>query len=222
MKLNVTSKSRNDTTMKSRLPKSLLQKYGLAVAGVWGFCLILTILLYVLILEPQGKKITTLQQTTQKASEDYDLAQRARRPETKLRVQERLETATKNLNQFTIGADAASRLTVLISQLASQQKLTNFAVKTQDLSSTLDEKTQSGIAEAWLELTFSGTFSQCAAYLNALERNQPVIFIESAEILRATQINQDPTARVAISYLIDTNTAATSATALSANLATGK
>jgi hypothetical protein len=49
-----------------------------------------------------------------------------------------------------------------------------------------------------------------------------VIFIESAEILRATQINQDPTARVAISYLIDTNTAATSATALSANLATGK
>lgn len=190
--------------MKSRLPKSLLQKYGLALAGVWGVWLAITVLLYSLVLGPQGKLMATLQQTMQTASEDYELAQRARRPETKLRIQERLENATQNLNQFVIGADAASKLTVLISQLAAQQKLADFSVKTREMTPTLDEQNKSGIAEAWLELTFSGPFSQCAAYINALERNQPVIFIESAEIQRNTQITEAPTARVLISYLIDT------------------
>jgi hypothetical protein len=191
--------------MKSRLPKSLLQKYGLAVAGVWGVWLIITVLLYALILGPQGKLMATLQQTMQTTTEDYELAQRARRPEIKLRIQERLENATQNLNQFMIGADAASRLTVLISQLAAQQNLADFSVKMRDLSPTLDEQNKSGIVEAWLELTFSGPFGRCAAYLNALERNKPVIFIESAEIQRSSQINKDPTARVLISYLIDTH-----------------
>lgn len=205
MKLNATSKSRNDTTMKSRLPKSLLQKYGLTIAGVWGVWLTITVLLYSLILGPQGNLMATLQQTMRTAAEDYDLAQRARRPETKLRIQERLENATQNLNKFMIGSDAASKLTVLISQLAAQQNLADFSVKTREMAPTLNEQNKSGIVEAWLELTFSGAFSRCAAYINALERNQPVIFIESAEIQRNTQITEAPTARVLISYLIDAN-----------------
>jgi hypothetical protein len=191
--------------MKSRLPKSLLQKYGLAVAGVWGVWLAISVLLYLLILGPQGRLMATLQQTMQTATEDHELAQKAHRPETKLHIQERMEKATQNLNQFMIGADAASKLTVLISQLAAQQSLADFSVKTRELPPTFDDPKKSGITEAWLELTFSGPFNQCAAYINALERNKPVIFIESAEIQRNAQTTENPTVRLLISYLIDTN-----------------
>lgn len=189
--------------MKSRPPKSILQKYAIAVAGVWGVFLVIAVLLYALVLGPQLSQIDTLHKNMQTAVEDYTLAQRAHNPGIQQQIQERLEKTVQTLNEFTINTEAASRLTVLISQLAAQHKLNEFAVKTREMTPTLGGQEKTEITEAWLELTFSAPFNHCAAYINALERNEPVIFIESADILKPAQVQEEPQARILVSYLID-------------------
>lgn len=189
--------------MKSRLPKSLLQKYLIALAGVWIVFMAITGLLYGLVLSPQSAQLQKLQQLTRSSAEDYELAQQARRPETKRRIQEQLENTIQHIGQFMVSGEAASRLTVLISQLAAQSNLNEFSVKTREIAPTLSQEDAAKVGEVWLELTFDAPFNRCAAYLNALERNNPIIFIESATIQKSSQASEEPAARILISYLID-------------------
>lgn len=193
---------------KSRKPKSTMQKYAIALGGVWIVFSVFCALIYGLILGPQSARLNSLQTAMQTASEDYQMAQRARRPETKQRILDRLEKTRQTLNQFIISAEASLRLTTQISQLAAQHNLREFSVKTREVSPTLEPDGNNNITEAWLELTFSAPFSHCAAYINELERNEPVIFVESAEISRPMTATEEPSARILVSYLIDTEQAA--------------
>lgn len=194
--------------MKSRLPKSTIKKYLMVLACVWIVWLAGTALLYGFVLGPQSAQLETLQKKMQAAIEDYDLAQRTHRPETKQNLQKRLEKTVETINEFAVNNEAASRLAIVISQLAAQYSLSDFSVKTREVSPTLDPKDKNSIAEAWLELTFSAPFGRCAAYINALERNEPVIFVESADISRPMTAAEEPSARLLVSYLIDTEQAA--------------
>jgi Tfp pilus assembly protein PilO len=182
---------------------SALKKYGLVAGGLWTGWLIITAAIYVLVLGPQNTLMAKLNKEFADSNEKYALAQTAGRHDTKARLNETLKAIHQKTARFIIPAENATDLMFHISQLAAQYQLQNFSAKDRPPSSFVENDEQSKIAESWQELSFSGDFVQIAYFLNNLERNQPVIFIENIDIHRNTQKTSLTEAKVLISYLVE-------------------
>lgn len=189
--------------MKFKLLNSGLRQYRFWVGGIWGLWLFMAAGLYFLILGPQQILLARQSKDFNISKEQYALAQTAGRKETRSHLDLRLKEETDKSARFVIASETTSGLTLQISQLASQYNLMDFSTKTRDLGSTFGQESKACITDAWLEMSFTCSFNQFIAFLNSLERNQPVVFVESAQITRDTDSQNPPRARVLISYLVD-------------------
>lgn len=186
--------------MKIVKQTSRLKKYGLSVGGTWGVWLVLTAVIYVLTLGPQNTLMARLQKEFVFSNEDYGLAQTAGRPQTKASMEQKLKALNQKTAYFVVPPDNAAQLILQISQLAAKNNLQDFTTKMVNSFATSKQNDTSNIVEAWLELEFTGSFPQMAAFINALERNDPVVFIENINLRRGTQANALPSASIQISY----------------------
>jgi Tfp pilus assembly protein PilO len=186
--------------MKVIKQTSRLKKYGLSVGGTWGVWLILTAAIYVLTLGPQNALMARLQNEFVTSNEDYSLAQTAGRPETKAGMEKKLKDLSQKTAYFVVPPDNTPGLILQISQLAAKNQLQDFTTRMVSSYSNSKENDASNIVEVWLELEFTGGFTQMAAFINALERNDPVVFIENINLRRGTQANALPSATMQISY----------------------
>ncbi|MEN6307430.1 MAG: GspMb/PilO family protein [Anaerohalosphaeraceae bacterium] len=189
--------------MKFKLPNSGLRQYRFWVGGIWGLWLFMVAGVYFLILGPQQILLARQSKDFNVSNEQYSLAQIAQRKETKSHLETRLKEETEKAARFVVSSETMSGLTLQISQLASQYNLVDFSTKTRDLGSTFGQDSKAQITDAWLEMSFTCSFNQFITFLNSLERSQPVVFIESAQITRDTDSQNPPRARVLISYLAD-------------------
>jgi hypothetical protein len=179
------------------------KKYGLSVGGTWGIWLILSAGIYFLVLGPQNILMARLQKEFAASNEDYILAQKAGRPESRAGMEQKLRDVNLKTAYFVVPPEKSSGLILQISQLAAKHQVQGFTSKTVSGSSTARKNDKSRVAESWLELEFSGSFPQIASFLNSLERNEPVVFIENLHLRRNTQADNLPTATVQISYFTE-------------------
>jgi hypothetical protein len=182
---------------------SALKKYGLIAGGMWAGWLIIMAAIYVLVLGPQNTLMAKLNKDFADSTEKYTLAQMAGRRDTKVRLNETLKAIHQKTARFIIPAEDATDLMFHISQLAAQYQLQKFSAKDRPAGAFAEDNEQSKIVENWQELSFSGDFVQIASFLNSLERNQPVIFIENINIQHDTQKASLMQAKVLISYLVE-------------------
>ncbi len=189
--------------MKFKRPNSAFKQYTLLVSCTWGLWALIAGAAYFLVLGPQQIAVARLEREFHISNEQYAMAQTAQRKETKAHIESILKEQTEKTSRFVVPSDMASGMTVHISQLASEHGLSEFSTKTRELSSTFGTDSKANLTDAWLELTFACSFNQFAAFLNSLERSRPVLFVESAQIIRDTEGSGLPRARVLISYLMD-------------------
>jgi hypothetical protein len=187
--------------MKAVNKTPMWKKYGLSVGGTWGVWLLLMAITYFLVIGPQDILMARLSKEFAFSNEEYNLAQSAGKQDVKNRMEQKLQTVLQKTAYFIIPQDNAAELILQISQLAAKQQLQEFATKAANVGFSSGTEDTSQINQAWLELDFKGSFSQMASFLNSLERNDPVVFIENIEMRRNTQANNLPEARVQISYL---------------------
>jgi hypothetical protein len=189
--------------MKFKLPNSAFKQYSLLVSCTWGLWAVMAAAAYFLVLGPQQIAVARLGKEFNISNEQYAMAQTAQRKETKVHIEATLKEQVEKTSRFVVPSDTASAMTLQISQLASEHGLSDFSTKTRELSSTFGTDSKAKITDAWLELTFACSFNQFAAFLNSLERSQPVVFVETAQISRDAEGSDLPRARVLISYLVD-------------------
>jgi Tfp pilus assembly protein PilO len=91
------------------------------------------------------------------------------------------------LNDFVIESDDSANLTLDISQIASEKKLDSFMIKTKENRENSAIPDCKYITEDRIDIGFNAGFNQFAAFLNALERHQPVVFIDTFSIARSKQ-----------------------------------
>lgn len=186
--------------MKAVKQISIRKKYGLILGSTWGVWLALTAAIYFLVLGPQNTLMARLKKDFAASNEEVGLAQKAGRSETKVGLQQRLEDVSQKTAYFIVPQENASALLLQISQLAAKHQLKDFTSRIITGSSASRKKEMSKIAEAWIELEFSGSFPQIASFINSLERNDPVVFVENINIRRSSRIDEPPSATVQISY----------------------
>jgi Tfp pilus assembly protein PilO len=160
------------------------RKYFKIAGLIWSVCLIAFLLAYIFVLGPQRDYKRGIENKLAEKQKDYESALRAAREETKIELNKQIANLQSRLKDFVIDFEDSANLTFDISQIASEKQVASFSIKSRDgrgLSTIPDCKY---ICENQINISFTGAFNQFAAFLNALERHRPVLFINKFTITR--------------------------------------
>lgn len=154
------------------------RKYLTTAGIVWAGCLVVFLIVYVLILGPQRNYNKRVESELAEKKQVYEFAVKAAQEETKIRLNEQIESLRSRLGDFVIDFEDSANLTFDISQIASKKKIVSFSIKNKDSKGIVAIPDCSYIFENQININFTGGFNQFAAFLNALERHRPVIFVD--------------------------------------------
>ena len=155
--------------------------------AIWAACFVVFLLAYLLVLGPQKSHIKHIENKLFEKKQVVESALRAAREETKIRLNEQIERLQSRLTDFVIDFEDSANLTFDISQIANEEKVASFSIKTKDSRGLSAIPDCSYICENHIEISFTGGFNQFATFLNSLERHRPVLFIDKFTITRSGQ-----------------------------------
>lgn len=183
--------------------KVKLSRYATAGIAVWGFCLVLLGIGYGLFYAPQHADLTELKNQFQQNETQLEKAQLAASVEVREKIQLECEEKSRLIGCFSTEHNAQTELVFEIGQIASELHLSDFSSKheNQQAQSTV----KNGLEEAWLEVEFVATFEQFAQFINQLERNCPVVFVEKVFFRRNSEESQGHDVTLMLSFLTKTN-----------------
>jgi len=161
------------------------KKLFMIVAIFWAVSFVLLTLAYVVLLLPQKKSKQQVETEYAQTKREYDSVIEMSREETKAKFKEELESLKNQLKDFTADSEDAPNLTFDISQIANEKKVDSFSIKTQENIKASAGLGLKYIKENEIDINFAGDFNQFATFLNTLERNRPVVFVDSFKISRS-------------------------------------
>ena len=167
--------------------KKVYKKYLITAGAIWAACFVVFLLAYLLVLGPQKNYIKRTENKLTEKKQVLESAQRAAREETKIQLNEQIERLQSRLKDFVIDFEDSANLTFDISQIANEEKVSSFSIKTKDSRGLSEIPDCIYICESHIEISFTGGFNQFATFLNALERHRPVLFIDKFSITRSGQ-----------------------------------
>lgn len=184
--------------------RSAYKRYFITAALIWAACFIGFIFVYLLVLAPQEEAKKKVEEQLIEKTRIYNFALRASQEETRKRINEQMENLRGKLKDFVIDFEESAHLAFDISQIAKEQKITPSNI---DMGKELRGPSLIAdcdyISESRIEIRFSAaSFHQFAAFLNALERYRPVIFVDSFKITRADKKDSGHQANMNLSIFV--------------------
>ena len=165
----------------------IYRKYLTRAAIVWAACLVLFVLVYILVLGPQKSNRRRLESTLTEKKELYEFAQRATQEQTKIRLNEQIEGLRDILKDFVVDFEDSANLTFDIGRIASKEDVSSFSIKNNDKHGISEIPDCNSICENHIDISFIAGFNQFATFVNALERHQPVLFVNEFTISRLSK-----------------------------------
>ena len=165
----------------------IYRKYLTRAAIAWAACLVLFILVYILVLEPQKSSRKDLESTLTEKKQLYEFAQRATQEQTKIRLYKEIESLQDTLKVFVIDHEDSTNLTFNIGQIANKEKVSSLSIKSKKRRGVLAIPDCNSISEDHIDISFIAGFNQFATVVNALERHQPVLFVNEFTISRSNK-----------------------------------
>ena len=166
--------------------KAIYKKHFTVLAPVWAGSFILLIVAHMLVLAPQKKSKKQIEKEFAEAKQTYDQTVTAAKDETKARLSQEIEGLQNRLKQFVIDYEDAADLTFDISQIASQISVSSFSINSRNDVGAPAMPNCDHISQKQIHVSFTAGFNQFASFLNALERNRPVLFVDKFMINRAS------------------------------------
>lgn len=163
------------------------KKYLTRAAIVWAACLVLFVLAYLFVLGPQKNSRRNLENKLDEKKQEYEMAQIAAREQTKARLNEEIEGMRGTLKDFVVDLEDSPNLTFDIGQIANEEKVSSFSVKNKNKQILSDIPDCNCISESHIDIGFIAGFDQFATFVNALERHQPVLFVNEFSIARSSK-----------------------------------
>ncbi len=180
----------------------MYRKYVKAGAFLWAACFIGFFLFYLAVLGPQEN---IRRQTEKRLAEMQRLAQAATDAageKNKARLMELVQEAEDVLHRFVTAERSTDSLTLDISGVPSRAALDAFSISPGGNESVITMANCEHIFGKQLSVNFTSSFNQFAAFLNALEMNQPVIFIDLFSIARSREETSDQQVDMTLAVLV--------------------
>ena len=165
----------------------MYKTYLMRAAMVWAACVVLFLVAYIILLKPQIKNKTNLQNTLNEKKQLYESAQQAADEQTKIRLNEEIEDLRVKLENFVVNQEDSANLTFDIGQIASKKELSLFSIKNKTKRGVSEKNDGNSISENHLDINFFAGFNQFATFVNALERHQPILFVDEFSIARSNR-----------------------------------
>ena len=165
--------------------KPIYKKYISRVSLSWGGCLVLFLAVQMLVLGPQGRKRAELERQLMSKRQMYEAAMTGAREETRSKWNEQIEELENRLHGLAIESEESANLTFDISQLAKDKQAHSFSIRGKDGGFESQTPFSECIGENRMNVDFAAGFRQFATLLNALERNQPVVFVDKFKMERS-------------------------------------
>ena len=168
--------------------KSIYRKYIKVGALIWAVCFIILLLCYLVVLAPQEK----LHRMTEKKLADTKLlaqsAEEAAQEENKNLLLGKLSKSSEQLSNFVIGQENMGNLTLDIGRISNEVELDSIKSSfTGGERTTTKTDNYKHIIPRYISVNFNSSFNKFATFLNTLERNQPVFFIDTFSITRSPE-----------------------------------
>lgn len=180
--------------------KPINRKYITTVGLIWSACLIVLFFVYMLLLAPQARLRKEVEKSLAEEKQAYDLAEKAAEAETQARLREQAGRLQERLKDFVIDLGESANLTFDISRTAGEQGIGSFSIKNQGKGEVSKILNCDYIGESRIDVSFSAGFNQFATFLNAMERHEPVVFVDRFSITRSEQ--QEPRHQVKVSLAV--------------------
>ena len=161
------------------------KKYLITIAMVWAGCFMLFLAAYIVLLVPQQKSKKRIESQLAEIIKRHNSALTANQGDTKKRKNEEIEKLQETMRNFAYDSEDSANLTFDISQIANEKKVNSFSIKMQEDSRGTQGSELKYIQENSIDISFTGDFNQFATFLNALERHQPVVFVDNFKITRS-------------------------------------
>lgn len=146
----------------------------------------LSLFAYIVLLAPQQKIKKTVESQLGDITKKYNSALTADQEDTKKKKNEEIEKLLDTVRKFAYEVEDSANLTFDISQIANDKKVNSFSIKIQEDIRGAQKSDLKYIQESNIDIGFAGDFNQFATFLNALERHQPVVFVDNFKITRST------------------------------------
>jgi hypothetical protein len=186
--------------------KSIYSKYFKVGIVFWAVCFIVLFFSYLIVLAPQEK---VRRATEINLAETRRLAQSAREAaeeKNKNKLLEQLSDTGKQLNAFVVEQGEAANLTFDIGRISSEIRLDSFSSFFTGGEGTLKTDSYKHINARQISVNFNSSFNRFAMFLNALERNRPVIFVDTFSITRSTEENLGHKVNMELAVLVGKDT----------------
>jgi len=165
----------------------IYRKYLVRTAIAWAVCLVLFVLAYVFILGPEKSSKKRLQSALTEKKQEYEMAQKAAQEQTKIRLNEQINNLQNTLKSFVLDLEDSANLTFDIGRIANEENVASFSVKNKDKKGFSEIPDCTNICESHIDISFIAGFNQFATFVNALERHQPVLFVNEFSISRSNK-----------------------------------
>ncbi len=168
------------------IPKALKKNLKIS-AVIWAACLVLFVLIYILVLGPQNRARNRLEGEFDEKKQTYEFARNAAREETQNRLLEQIGILRNDLGVFITDVENSADLIFDISRIAREKNVASLNVEKEKERLVSDKDLAKNISESRINISFTAGFSQFAAFLNALERHHPVLFVNEFKLMQSNQ-----------------------------------
>jgi hypothetical protein len=165
----------------------IYRKYLIGAALIWAACLVLFVLVNMFVLGPQNDSKKRFENEIAEKKRLHESALRAAEEETKIQLNEQIESLRNRLKDFVMDFEDSANLTFDIGQIASEKEVASFSIKSADGRSVSAIADCNYISESHIDISFISGFNQFATFVNALERHRPVLFVNKFTISRSNQ-----------------------------------
>ena len=183
--------------------KSTYGKYLKAGGVFWAVCFVVLFLFYLIVLGPQERLASQTAQHRADLQARAQEASDAAQEKNKIRLDEQVQEATKALERFVMAREATDGLTLDISEISGRSgDLGGFGISAGG-EAIIKMPNCKQISGRRVTVNFASSFNRFAAFLNALERNQPVIIVDSFSITRTREEASPHKVDMSLAVLVD-------------------
>lgn len=169
------------------MTKKLSKKAIYLTVGVSVAVVFIAVFVGVFVLGPQRKAIRSVDERIREVEQALVNPKTNGHDSNVSKLNEELSSVKKSISRYVISSEQASDLTVDVGKIAKQAGV-------QELHSTNRMRESYGpinecrhIREGRIQIKFKSTFSQFAKFINLLELNEPVIFVDTFTIVRSAK-----------------------------------
>lgn len=184
--------------------KIKFSRYTTTLIIAWASCLILFGVGYAFFYSPQKMMLGRLQNQCRESQDQLDKGRLAANTETRKKLQEQCSQKKRLIAGFSTESDTESELVFEVGQIATELNLSGFSSKHLELKGHSTVGKSKMIKEAWLDVECSATFQQFARFVNQLERNSPVVFVEELFFRRKPKKEKGHDIKLQLSFLLNT------------------